>query len=149
MEPRKDNKIIISGNYDRKSLIKHAVILMQKALDISTGFSVVVDADIDLRHCGLGSSASAIQGVGVAISELYNNLIKSMDLIRYLAGNRTEEIDGDDDDIAFIFLSTAGPGFCMITKNTEKAKSIFESLNMKTFVADIHNSRYEVIKKTR
>lgn len=64
VEPRKDSKIIISGNYDRKSLIKHAVILMHKVLDISTGFSIVVDTDIDLRHCGLGSSASAIQGVG-------------------------------------------------------------------------------------
>lgn len=287
VEPRKDNKIIIGGNYDRKSLIKHAVILMQKALDISTGFSVVVDTDIDLRHCGLGSSASAIQGVGAAINELYNNPIESMDLIRYLAGNHAEEIDGDDehlvfvqsvggsgvcghyegglivmtgraipiirvnlpselkivfgvpneylhpdanrliadeikvsknfkkasidfsreityrllnqaipelldgnlkpmkefifdyrwnmgsikncsyaypqivelaekmrylrndDDIDFIFLSTAGPGFCMITKNIEKAKSIFENLNMKTFVADIHNSKYEVVEKTR
>ena len=29
--------------------------------------------------------------------------------------------------------------FCMITKNTEKARSIFEGLNMKTFVEDIHN----------
>ena len=37
----------------------------------------------------------------------------------------------------------------MITKNIEKAKSIFENLNMKTFVADIHNSKYEVVEKTR
>lgn len=55
----------------------------------------------------------------------------------------------NDNDIDFIFLSTAGPGFCMITKNIEKAKSIFENLNMKTFVADIHNSKYEVVEKTR
>ena len=285
VEPREDNIIIINGNYGRKSLIKHAIILMQKALDIPTGFSVTVDTDIDLRHCGLGSSASAIQGVGAAINELYNNPIKSMDLIRYLAGNHAEEIDGDDehlvfvqsvggsgvcghysggliiiagrampivrvnlprelkivfgvpneylhpdanilitdeisvsknfekasidfsreiayrllnqsipelldgnlkpmkdfifdyrwdmgsikncsyaypqivelaekmrylrndDDIDFIFLSTAGPGFCMITKNTEKAKSIFEGLNMKTFITDIHNGKYKVIEK--
>ena len=39
--------------------------------------------------------------------------------------------------------------FYMITKHTEKARSIFEGLNMKTFVADIHNSKYEVAKKTR
>ena len=95
---------------------------MQKALDISTGFSVVVDADIDLRHCGLGSSASAIQGVGVAINELYNNPIKSMDLIRYLAGNRTEEIDGDDDDIDFIFCLRLNLGFVWLLKIPKKLK---------------------------
>ena len=94
---------------------------MQKALDISTGFSVVVDADIDLRHCGLGSSASAIQGVGVAINELYNNPIKSMDLIRYLAGNHAEEIDGDDYDIDF-FCLRLDLGFVWLPKIPKKLK---------------------------
>jgi len=111
VEPRKDNKIIIGGNYNRKSLIKHAVILMQKALDISTGFSIAIDTDIDLRHCGLGSSASAIQGVGAAINELYNNPLESMDLIRYLAGNHAEEIDGDDEHLVFV-QSVGGSGVC-------------------------------------
>lgn len=38
--------------------------------------------------------------------------------------------------------------FYMITKHTEKARSIFEGLNMKTFVTDIHNNKHEVIEKT-
>ena len=287
VKPRDDEEVVVNGNYSRRSLIRHAAILMQKALDISTGFSVVVDTDIDLRHCGLGSSASAIQGVGAAINELYGNPIKPMDLIRYLAGNHAEEIDGDDerlvfvqsvggsgvcghyeggliivtgravpivrvnlpddlrivfgvpdeysypdanrliadevkisdnfrkasadfsrdiayrllnqsipelidgnfkpmkefifdyrwdmgsikncsyaypnilglsekmrylrndDDIDFVFLSTAGPGFCIITKNTEKAEKIFKSLNMKTFVAKVYNGKYEIIERIR
>ena len=287
VKPRDDEEVIISGNYSRRSLVRHAVILMQKALGVSTGFSVVVNSDVDLRHCGLGSSASAIQGVGAAINELYDNPIKSMDLIRYLAGNHAEEIDGDDDhlvlvqsvggsgvcghyeggliiitgravpivrvnlsdelkivfgvpseylypdanklimdevkvsekfkrasvdfsreiayrllnqsipelidgnlkpmkefifdyrwdmgsirncsysyqdifelsekmrylrnddDIDFIFLSTAGPGFCIVTKDTEKAKKIFKGLNMKTFVANVYNGRYKIIEKVR
>jgi hypothetical protein len=53
----------------------------------------------------------------------------------------------NDDDIDFIFLSTAGPGFCMITKKANKAKEIFEKLNMKTIVANIYNDRYKIIER--
>ena len=284
VEPRDDGEIFITGNYSRKPLVRHAALLMQKALGVSTGFSINVETDLDLRHCGLGSSASAIQGVGAAINELYGKPIERMELIRYLAGNHAEEIDGDDShlvyvqsvggsgvcghfdggliimtgravpivkvnlpeelkivfgvpneylhpdantlladelnvsenfekvsvdfsreiayrllneaipelldgnykpmkdfifdyrwdmgsikncayaypkivelaekmrplredkDIEFIFLSTAGPGFCIVTKNTEKAKNIFESLDMKVYVADIYNDKYKIIK---
>ncbi len=287
VEPRKDNAIVVTGNYGRTALVKHAAMLMQEALDITTGFSINIDTDLGLRHCGLGSSASAIQGVGAAINELYNNPIKPMDLIRYLAGNHAEEIDGDnehlvfvqsvggsgvcghydggliimtgravpiirvnlpedlkivfgipnrylhpdantlitdeimvsesfkkastdhsreiayrllndaipelvdgnfrlmkefifdyrwdmgsikncsyaypdivdlaekmrslrnDNDIDFIFLSTAGPGFCIVTKDINKAKNIFKRLDMKTFVTDIHNSKYQIIEKVK
>ena len=38
--------------------------------------------------------------------------------------------------------------FYTITKHAEKAKSILERLNMKTFVTDIHNNKHEVIEKT-
>lgn len=44
--------------------------------------------------------------------------------------------------------STGQINFCMITKHAEKAKSILERLNMKTFVTDIHNNKHEVIEKT-
>ncbi len=282
---RDDNEIVIDGNYHRKSLILHSAILMQKALGVTTGFNITVNADIDLRHCGLGSSASVIQGVGAAINELYKNPFEPMELIRYLAGNHAEEIDNDnehlvvvqsvggsgvcghfdggliimtgkavpivrvklpedlkivfgipneythpdanslitkendvsenfekasedysreiayrllneaipelvdgnyrpmkefifdyrwdmgsikncayaypaiaelaekmrhlrnDDDIDFIFLSTAGPGFCMITKKVNKAKEIFEKLNMKTIIANIYNDKYKIIER--
>ena len=73
-------------------------------------------------------------------SYAYPQIVELAEKMRYLR---------NDDDIDSIFLSTAGPGFCMITKNIEKAKSIFESLNMRTLVTDIHNSKYEIIEKTR
>lgn len=287
VSPREDEEIRIRGNYERKALVLHAAILMRKALGITNGFNIDIDADMDLRHCGLGSSASAIQGVGAAINELYNNPIAPMDLIRYLAGNHAEEIDGDedhlitvqsvggsgvcghyeggliimtgravpivkvklpedlkivfgipneythpdandliskevnvasdfekasndysreiayrllneaipelidgnyrpmkefifdyrwdmgsikncsyaypkiydlaekmrylrdDDDIDFIFLSTAGPGFCMITRNVEKARKIFEDLNMKVITSDVFNDKYKIIERRK
>lgn len=252
---RDDNEIVIDGNYHRKSLILHSAILMQKALGATTGFNITVNADIDLRHCGLGSSASVIQGVGAnehlvvvqsvggsgvcghfgggliimtgkavpivrvslpedlkivfGIPNEYthpdaNSLIAkendvsenfekaSEDYSREIAYRLLNEaipelVDGNykpmkefifdyrwdmgsikncayaypaiaelaekmrhlrnDDDIDFIFLSTAGPGFCMITKKVNKAKEIFEKLNMKTIVANIHNDKYKIIER--
>ena len=44
--------------------------------------------------------------------------------------------------------STGQINFYTITKHAEKAKSILERLNMKTFVTDIHNNKHEVIEKT-
>lgn len=282
---RSDEKINILGSPKRKVLILHAIKLMQKALEISNGFDVEINNDLELRHCGLGSSASTIQGIGAAINELYENPIKSMDLIRYLAGNHGEEIDGDeknliyvqsvggsgvcghfqggliiltgrtvpivrvdlpkelkivfgvpldyvhpdanhlipkeiqnipkfkktsdsfaekiayrllndaipelldgnykpmkdfifdyrwdmgsiancsyaypkimeiaekmrplknDVDIEFVALSTAGPGFFIVTRNTEKAEKIFKNLDMKTYVANIYNDKYKILDK--
>lgn len=111
VSPRNDEQIIISGNYDRKNLILHSARLMQKALCIATGFNITVNTDVNLKHCGLGSSASAIQGVGAAINELYNNPLRPMELIRYLAGNHAEEIDGDDEHLVFV-QSVGGSGVC-------------------------------------
>lgn len=284
---REDSKNIIEGNYGRKNLIKHAAILMQKAFGLENGFDIKIDTDLDLRHCGVGSSASAIQGVGAAINELYGCPMRPMDIIRYLAGNHAEEIDGDDShlvavqsvggsgvcghfdggftiitgrsipifqynlpsdlkivfgvpkeyshpdanslirkeikyaedfeevskkysneiayrllnnampemaegnftpmkelifdyrwdmgsikncsyaypnitelaeemrplrddpDIKFIFLSTAGPGFCIVTEKPDKATKIFDNLNMRSFIANIHNGKYKILNKVK
>jgi len=282
---RDDDRINISGLPQRRVIILHAVKLMQNALNIKNGFDVSIENDLELRHCGLGSSASIIQGVGAAINELYGNPIKPMDLIRYLAGNHGEEIDGDnkhliqvqsvggsgvcghfrggliiltgravpivavdlpkdlkvvfgvptkyahpdanylilkevqnipkfkkvsrdfaekiayrllneaipelidgnhkpmkdfifdyrwdmgsiancsyaypeimniaekmrplknDADVEFVALSTAGPGFFIVTRDIKKAENIFANLDMKTYVANIHNDKYKVLEK--
>jgi len=282
---RNDENIYISERSPRKSLVLHSVLLMKKALEISNGFDIDIKNDLELRHCGLGSSASIIQGVGAAINEIFNNPITSMDLIRYLAGNHGEEIDGDDNhliqvqsvggsgvcghykggliiitgravpivsvnlpsdikivfgvpknythpdsntliheeikniskfkkvskdfsreiayrllniaipelidgnykpmkdfifdyrwdmgsinncayaypeitkiaekmrplkndkDVIFVALSTAGPGFFIATKNIIKAKRIFSKLNMKTYIANIYNGKYKILKR--
>ncbi|MBR3138577.1 hypothetical protein IKG38_00995, partial [Candidatus Saccharibacteria bacterium] len=55
----------------------------------------------------------------------------------------------NDNDIDFIFLSTAGPGFCIVTKDINKVENIFKRLDMKTFVTDIHNDKYQIIEKVK
>lgn len=108
---RDDNKVCISKRTPRKSLALHSVLLMKKALRIDNGFDVDIVNDLELRHCGLGSSASIIQGVGAAVNELFGKPIKSMDLIRYLAGNHGEEIDGDNKHLIQV-QSVGGSGVC-------------------------------------
>jgi len=53
----------------------------------------------------------------------------------------------NDKDIKFVSLSTAGPGFFIVTKKVEKAKKIFSSLNMAIYVANIYNGKYKILKK--
>jgi hypothetical protein len=53
----------------------------------------------------------------------------------------------NDKEIEFVALSTAGPGFFIATRNVEKAKNIFADLDMKTYVANIHNEKYQIIER--
>lgn len=43
VEPRKDDAVVIAGNYGRIALVKHVAMFIQKALDITTGFSINID----------------------------------------------------------------------------------------------------------
>ena len=91
--------LIISENSKRKSLIKHAYILMKKALKFNDGIYVDVDNRQEMKHCGLGSSSGLISSVACAINEIYGRPIGNADLVRYLAQNHGEEIEGRDDII--------------------------------------------------
>lgn len=62
---------------------------------------------------------------------------------------KTTTVKPRDDDIDFIFLSTAGPGFCIVTRNIGKAERVFKSLDMKTLVVNIYNGKYEMIERIR
>jgi predicted sugar kinase len=108
---RRDKNIEVFGLPKRKALMVHAAKLMLGGLGISVGFNINIKNDLELRHCGLGSSASIIQGIGATINELYGNPIATMDLIRYLAGNHGEEIDGDDEHLVQV-QSVGGSGVC-------------------------------------
>lgn len=92
---RDDNQIVVSESSKRKTLIRHSAEIMRKALDTNVGLDIDVDDKINLRHCGLGSSSGLIAGVAVAINELFGNIIDSQTLVKYLAQNHGEEIDGD------------------------------------------------------
>ncbi|HEU4966433.1 MAG TPA: hypothetical protein VFT53_03045 [Candidatus Saccharimonadales bacterium] len=80
----------------RQTLVRHAAALMVQALDIKDGLTINVKDEVNLRHCGLGSSSSLIAGVASAINEMYGKPVKPLHLVRYLAQNHGEEIDGDD-----------------------------------------------------
>jgi len=87
--------IIIDEKSKRHSLIKHATLLMRKALNVSDGYGIEVENENEIRHAGLGSSSGLISSVACAINEIYGNPISPDDLIQYLAQNHGEEIDGE------------------------------------------------------
>lgn len=89
--------ITVSGNNVRYSLVKHAVLIMQKALGVDDGLIIDVDNPYEIRHAGLGSSSGTISAVCAAINEMYGRPIKNEDLIRFTAQNHGEEIDDQND----------------------------------------------------
>ena len=90
------DQIAISDRTSRKSLVRHAALIMRHAMGIKHGLDIDVEDDVDLRHCGLGSSSSLIAGTAAAINELYGKPIAPLDLVRFTAQNHGEEIDEDD-----------------------------------------------------
>ena len=91
--------ILITEKSKRKSLIKHAVCLIRYALNVNDGLEIDVDDSINLRHCGLGSSSGLIAAVACALNELYGKPISDRQMVKYLAQNHGEEIDGNDEYI--------------------------------------------------
>ena len=88
----------ISPTTKRKVLVKHAYLLMCKALGVSPSLTIDVDDNDIPKHCGFGSSSSTIASVSASINELYGCPIPNEDLIKYLASNHGEEIDDHDED---------------------------------------------------
>jgi predicted sugar kinase len=103
--------ITISPQTPRKSLVMHAALLMRAALSFKHGLKIDVKDEVNLRHCGLGSSSSLIAGTAAAINELYDCPIAPLDLVRYCAQNHGEEIDGDDTKLVPV-QCIGGSGVC-------------------------------------
>jgi predicted sugar kinase len=95
-------EVIVSAETSRASLVRHAVLLMRDALKFDHGISVDVDAEVDLRHCGFGSSSNTIASVAYAINELFGNPIERTELARYLAQNHGEESDDDEHSLVAV-----------------------------------------------
>ncbi len=91
-------KLSISDSTRRKVLVKHAYLLMCKALNVHPSLEIDVNDESILKHCGFGSSSSTIASVATAINELYSCPISGEDLIKYLASNHGEEINDQDED---------------------------------------------------
>ncbi len=95
-----EGEINISNTSKRSTLIKHATALMRNALNVNDGLSIDVVDEINLRHCGLGSSSGLIASIACAINELYGKPISDRKMVKYLAQNHGEEIDDDPEMIS-------------------------------------------------
>lgn len=104
-------KITVSRDTARASIVKHAGIIMQKALNFKEGVHLRVTTDYDIRHSGLGSSGSTLAGVMAAINELFDNPIPPLELAQYCAHNYGEEIDGDEQHLMPV-QSIGGSSLC-------------------------------------
>jgi uncharacterized protein involved in propanediol utilization len=71
----------------RRSLVKHAVSMMQKALGTSPSLFIDVDDSKIIKHCGFSSSSCTIASVCSAINELYGNPLSERELIQYVVTN--------------------------------------------------------------
>ncbi len=96
MNDEKGEVLNISATTKRKVLVKHAYLLMCKALNVNPSLNIDVDDNDIPKHCGFGSSSSTIAAVAAAINELYSCPIQNVDLIRYLASNHGEEVTDED-----------------------------------------------------
>lgn len=92
-------KIIITRNSKRPTLILHTALIMQNLLKDSSGMMIEVNNQDEIRHAGLGSSSGLIAGVAAAINEFYGNPISPRQLIKYVAQNHGEEIDGNNREL--------------------------------------------------
>jgi 2-polyprenyl-3-methyl-5-hydroxy-6-metoxy-1,4-benzoquinol methylase/predicted sugar kinase len=87
----------ISSSSKRKSLIKHAFLIMKKVIGFENGLEIDVDNENEIKHQGMGSSSSLLAGVCTAINEIYGCPLKNNELLRYVAQNHGEEIEGEDE----------------------------------------------------
>ena len=75
---------------------------------MTPSLEIDVDDNEIPKHSGFGSSSSTITAVIIAINELYGCPLKNDDLIKYLASNHGEEINGSDDDNLKLVQSIGG-----------------------------------------
>lgn len=94
-----EDVVIFKGDKRRTSVVNHTCQIMKQALKYDGGFEVEIRNAHSFRHCGLGSTGSIQAAIGVAINYLFGNPILKGQLIRYLAQNYGEEIDGDDENL--------------------------------------------------
>lgn len=92
----KDDDVYIGENPNRISVVKHTCEIMRKALNYKGHFDVELVKSHDLRHCGLGSTGAIQASIGAGINYIFGNPIAEADLVKYLAQNYGEEIDGDE-----------------------------------------------------
>lgn len=94
LNPGEEN-IYIGENCNRVSVVNHTCEIMRKALKYNGYFKIELLQSHDFRHCGLGSTGAIQAAIGAGINYMFGSPIGQADLVKYLAQNYGEEIDGD------------------------------------------------------
>lgn len=106
-------KISISDKTRRKSIVKHAALIMCKTLGIKDSLEIEANNEFDYPHSGLGSSSSLITAVCIAINEMYNKPLDERQITLFIAQNHGEEIDGDDERLVHIQCNGGSPSVAL------------------------------------
>lgn len=99
-----EDEILIDG--DRNLLVEHIAKMMKGVTNYEGGFKVKLDQH-DHQHIGLGSSAIALQSVGLAINKLFGSPMTNEELRDLIAYNFVEESDSVS-ELVFPGASTGG-----------------------------------------
>lgn len=90
---RDDAELVIDAEAGRESIVRHAVLIMQKTLSIGYGFTISARNLHDIRHGGLGSSAALMTAVAHGINVLFGEPLSADEMTKLLAQNYGEETD--------------------------------------------------------
>lgn len=88
-----------TADCDHPILAKHAALLIRAALGLHERLQIRVTAPDLPPHLGLGSSSGQIAAVAAAVNELYGRPLPPRQLVKFLARNHGEEVDGDSDHL--------------------------------------------------
>ncbi len=88
---RNDRKIIIKASDKHLAIIEHTVKIMQKTLDIETGFNITARNLHKISHGGLASSSAIMSAVAQAINVLMGNVLSVEDTTKLISQNYGEE----------------------------------------------------------
>lgn len=111
----KDNssEIDITGNTRRKSIVRHAAMIMKNVLNTSEGLVIEANNIHDFPHSGFGSSSSLITAVCIAINEMYDKPLDQRQLSLLISQNHGEEINGDDGNLIHVQCNGGSPSVAL------------------------------------
>lgn len=93
VEMRSDGKNVIDSLPKHKAIIGHVIKIMQKTLNIKTGFNVSAKNLHGISHGGFGSSASIMSAVAQGINILMGKVLTVGDITKLISQNYGEESD--------------------------------------------------------
>lgn len=105
--------VTVSDNTQRKSIVKHAALMMKNALEIPNSIYVEANNIHNYPHAGLGSSSSLITAVVIAINEAFGKPLTKRQLTLFISQNHGEEINNDDDNLIHVQCNGGSPSVAL------------------------------------